>query len=241
VKRLIEIKNIYYTTGKNVHGVNGWSILLAKGGMYMEKSEVEIFLIESQMIFKYVSQNVLNQIIIVELNLFCESISDYIWKIDLKINRDINSLIQLLFTRFETKDRTYVVDPAIEMIIRKTIRMNLSSLKDYFEIFKLIAFIQENMSDNLTVTDLAEFMHMSKPTLNRFCLNKINKVHQNLINDIKITLAKNLLESTDKKIYEIGEETSFFNASTFTVFFKRETGLSPKEYRQDYFCLLERA
>jgi len=121
------------------------------------------------------------------------------------------------------------------MIIRKTFRLNLSTLKEYFEIFKLIAFIQENLSGNVTVSDLAEFMHMSKPTLNRFCMNKINKVPQDLINDIKITLAKNLLESTDEKIFEIGEKTGFFNASAFTIFFKRETGVSPKEYRQNYF------
>lgn len=38
-----------------------------------------------------------------------------------------------------------------------------------------------------------------------------------------------------KKIYEIGEKTGFFNASAFTIFFKRETGVSPKEYRQNYF------
>lgn len=127
------------------------------------------------------------------------------------------------------------MNPAIEIIIRKAFRLNLSTLKEYFEIFKLIAFIQENLSGNVTVSDLAEFMHMSKPTLNRFCMNKLNKVPQDLINDIKITLAKNLLESTDEKIFEIGEKAGFFNASAFTIFFKKETGLSPKEYRQNYF------
>lgn len=242
---MIVIKNIYYTNGNKYspkdNREDGLSILLTKKGMYMEKSEVEIFLIESQMIFQYVSKNALNQIIIAELNLFCETSSDYIRKIDLKINQELTSLIQLIFTRFETKDRTYLVDPAIEMIIRKAFRMNLSTLKEYFEIFRLIAFIQENLSDNLTVSDLAEFMHMSKPTLNRFCLNKINKVPQVLINDIKLSSAKNLLESTDDKIYEVGEKTGYFNASTFTIFFKRETGMSPKEYRQNYFCILERA
>lgn len=236
---MIEIKNIYYTSGKtyspNGHGTNGWAILLTKKGLFMEKSEVDIILLESHMIFQYVSQSMLNQIIIVELNLICEPSSNYIRKIDLKINQEVSSLIQLLFTRFETKDRTYVVNPAIEMIIRKAFRLNLSTLKEYFEIFKLIAYIQENLSGNLTVSDMAEFMHMSKPTLNRFCMTKLNKVPQDLIKDIKITLAKNLLESTDEKIFEIGERTGFFNASAFTIFFKKETGLSPKEYRKKYF------
>lgn len=153
---MIEIKNIYYTNGNNYspndHCENGWAILLTKKGLYMEKSEVEIILIESHMIFQYLSQSLLNQIIIVELNLFCEPSSNYIKKIDLIINQELSSLIQLLFTRFETRDRTYVVNPAIEMIIRKTFRLNLSTLKEYFEIFKLIAFIQENLSGNLTVS-----------------------------------------------------------------------------------------
>ena len=38
--------------------------------------------------------------------------------------------------------------------------------------------------------------------------------------------------TTDMKTYEISEEIGYVNSQYFSVLFKRNTGLSPTEYRQ---------
>lgn len=51
------------------------------------------------------------------------------------------------------------------------------------------------------------------------------------INRATILKAKVMLKSGDLMTYEIAEKLSFPYHSTFTKFFKRETGVSPQEYR----------
>lgn len=44
--------------------------------------------------------------------------------------------------------------------------------------------------------------------------------------------AKSMLKYSDKMVFEIADELNFANPSVFTKFFKRHTGLTPKEYRR---------
>jgi len=44
--------------------------------------------------------------------------------------------------------------------------------------------------------------------------------------------AKRLLRETKKNVVEIGLDVGYANPSHFAQLFKRETGLSPSEYRQ---------
>lgn len=44
--------------------------------------------------------------------------------------------------------------------------------------------------------------------------------------------AKSMLKYSDKMVFEIADELNFSGPSVFTKFFKRHTGLTPKEYRR---------
>ncbi|MDE7043645.1 MAG: helix-turn-helix transcriptional regulator, partial [Acetatifactor sp.] len=48
---------------------------------------------------------------------------------------------------------------------------------------------------------------------------------------VRITLAKRLLEETELKIYEIAEKTGFCTPGYFTRVFRGAEGRSPKAYR----------
>ena len=52
------------------------------------------------------------------------------------------------------------------------------------------------------------------------------------INRATVLRAKVLLKSDDLKTNEIADRLNFPYHSTFTKFFKRETGMSPQEYRE---------
>ena len=49
--------------------------------------------------------------------------------------------------------------------------------------------------------------------------------------EIKIAKAKKMLNDTNMKIIDIAYALGFENASYFTRFFKKRTGLSPQEYK----------
>lgn len=58
---------------------------------------------------------------------------------------------------------------------------------------------------------------------------------ENYILREKIRQAKELLQYSDDKIQEIAEYLSFSSQSSFSKSFKKETGMTPKEYRNRYF------
>jgi len=54
------------------------------------------------------------------------------------------------------------------------------------------------------------------------------------LTDLRIEKAKYLLQYTDQKAYEIAFAIGYDNPSYFSTLFKKNTGLSAKEYRQQF-------
>ena len=55
------------------------------------------------------------------------------------------------------------------------------------------------------------------------------------INSAVVLRARVLLKTSDLMIYEIADRLNFPNSPAFNSFFKRETGLTPKKYREIHF------
>ena len=55
------------------------------------------------------------------------------------------------------------------------------------------------------------------------------------INSAVILRARVLLKTSDLMSYEIAERLNFPNSPAFNSFFKRETGMTPKKYREIHF------
>ena len=73
--------------------------------------------------------------------------------------------------------------------------------------------------------------------LSKVIKNTTNKQANNLINDYVILEAKALLKSTNMTIQQISDELNFPSQSFFGKYFKRITGMSPKEYKSMSFTL----
>ncbi|HPU62820.1 MAG TPA: helix-turn-helix transcriptional regulator, partial [Mobilitalea sp.] len=57
---------------------------------------------------------------------------------------------------------------------------------------------------------------------------------KNYINEYRIERAKELLLTSDKSISDIAEAVGFDNFSYFSTLFKKVTGLSPKEFKDNH-------
>ncbi len=99
---------------------------------------------------------------------------------------------------------------------------------------KLNRIILEHISDpELDVNQIAEHMHLSRPTLYR----KIREISAMTPNDlIRITRLKRaaeLLLQSDMKIYEIAEAVGFRSQSYFSTNFISQFGVSPSKYAKE--------
>lgn len=79
----------------------------------------------------------------------------------------------------------------------------------------------------------AEKLFMTVRNLNLICRNILQQSVSEIIETRKLIEAKNLLISTDKSISEIGFELGYNEKSYFTTVFKRKSGQTPSEFREE--------
>ena len=74
---------------------------------------------------------------------------------------------------------------------------------------------------------------MSSRNLNLICQKIMNQSVSEIIETRKLTEAKNLLASTNKSISEIGFELGYNEKSYFSNVFKKKSGQTPSEFRDE--------
>ena len=98
---------------------------------------------------------------------------------------------------------------------------------------KALNFIQFNLNSNLTVKRIAEEVGLSPDYLTRLFKKELNMTVIHFINKKRIYRSLKLLNTTKLSIEEIGDLVGLSNTSYFYTLFKKETGLSPKQYRNN--------
>ena len=106
---------------------------------------------------------------------------------------------------------------------------NISSLS-----FNCIQFISSHINVPLTVSDIAEHLKISRSYLSTVFKNEIGFTVRDYTVTRKIEVAKNLLLFTKMSISEIGNYLCFSSQAHFQTVFKKETGLTPNNYRKQY-------
>lgn len=86
-----------------------------------------------------------------------------------------------------------------------------------------------------TVNFLASQLHISPKYLSDLLKNETGKTALELIHLQMVAEAKNMLVGGDHSITEIAFHLGFDNPPYFTRLFKKEVGLSPKEFRKQMF------
>ncbi|WP_432666804.1 response regulator [Wukongibacter baidiensis] len=96
---------------------------------------------------------------------------------------------------------------------------------------KVRKYIDENYMNNISLSTIAEAIHVNSSYLSRLYKKETNKNITAVINEVRLEKAKDLLLSTDMKIYEIAESVGIENATYFSILFKKYTGYNPKDYK----------
>jgi two-component system response regulator YesN len=94
------------------------------------------------------------------------------------------------------------------------------------------AYIREQFSRDISVDEIAEALHYSSDYLNLLFKQATGESIHGWLCQHKIELAKQMLKDTRLKLYEITDRLGFSHAAYFNSFFKKYTGLTPKEYRE---------
>ena len=106
---------------------------------------------------------------------------------------------------------------------------------------KINDYIKSNYTNDLSLQDLAQYLHISRHYLARFYKKVYGCSIINYVINLRIEEAKRLLLTTQSKISEISIAIGYRDQNYFSYLFKKMTGFSPSAYRNDNFLQIPEA
>ncbi len=121
-----------------------------------------------------------------------------------------------------------------EMFSYFTTRMaGIKRRKEYIlPIAQCVEYIEAHLHMPLRIWELAELVHLSPSYLSVLFRRETGKTFSDYVLYRRIETAENMLLYSDYSATEISEILAFSSQSYFIQCFRKQTGMTPKEYRQ---------
>ena len=103
------------------------------------------------------------------------------------------------------------------------------------QIAQCVDYIYDHLHARITVHELAEHVHLNESYLSRLFKKEVGTSISEYIRRQKLETAKKMLIYSDYQSAEIASILAFPSQSYFTEIFHRYTGLTPGDYRKQYF------
>ncbi|QAA34443.1 response regulator [Clostridium manihotivorum] len=172
------------------------------------------------------------QIIDSEADLFLEckksvyvtEATDKVWKL-----RENSSLAKKMIEEFkDSSAKKYFLsnqDKLLEVLDNDTSGRNSSTIT------LAVNYIKENYTKNITLKDVADEVFLSQNYFSELFKRETGEGFYDFLSNYRIKKAKELLITTNLKIYEIAQLVGYNDSITFGRAFKKLTGVTPNNYR----------
>ena len=147
------------------------------------------------------------------------NVDDYI----LKSDYDEDSVIEIVLKVLEKK--------SISLSNKDIIIPSSNNPNHSIEINKTLEYLHKNFHKNLSLSDISSNIGYSDSYLSHLFSTEMGLTIIEYLNKIRIEYSKELLNSTNYKIYEISSKVGFQNSEHFSRCFKKLEGISPKQYK----------
>lgn len=97
---------------------------------------------------------------------------------------------------------------------------------------RLLEYIQDHYADPITLTGVARQFHFNASYLSSYFASYNGEGFSEYLNKIRLEKAMELLLTTELTISEISASVGYSDQSYFTKVFKKQTGISPSQFRR---------
>ncbi|HCR29958.1 MAG TPA: AraC family transcriptional regulator [Opitutae bacterium] len=105
----------------------------------------------------------------------------------------------------------------------------------YFrELAPVISHIETHYGSDLSMKEMAVMAGLSSTQFNKRFRELLRMSPSEYILKLRIEVAQNLLNSSNKSIAEISAEAGFYDQSHFTKRFRKVTGMTPMAFRKEF-------
>lgn len=97
---------------------------------------------------------------------------------------------------------------------------------------RILTYIQNNYQNSISLNDIARQVYLSPTYLSSIISNETGKGFSDLLNEVRIQKATELLSDPKKKITEIAYAVGYNEPQYFTMTFKKYMDMTPRDYRE---------
>lgn len=99
---------------------------------------------------------------------------------------------------------------------------------------RALRFMMDHCHETIGVDDLAKVAAMSRRGLNQAFMGQLGRPPGHELQRVRLERAKRQLVASNEKLQAVGINCGFQSANSFWFAFKKDTGLSPKQYRKKF-------
>lgn len=161
------------------------------------------------------------------MNVFILECTNKVWEIreQSKLARKVKE--KMLYNKNAKK---YYIDDLNEL---SDILEDDKNLYSVTSIKLAIQFITKNFDKNITLKDVADEVFLSQNYLSELFKKETGEGFYEFLSNYRIKRAKELLVTTNLKIYEVAENVGYNDSITFGRAFKKITGVTPNSFRNN--------
>lgn len=93
-------------------------------------------------------------------------------------------------------------------------------------------YVMEHYDENISLADLSSRFFLNLHYLSQLFKEKTGQTYLDYLTQVRIGRAKELLENSDLKVYEISHLVGYSDTTHFSKMFERLAGCKPTEYRK---------
>lgn len=94
-------------------------------------------------------------------------------------------------------------------------------------------YIDQNYATEITLNTIAEQFYVNASYASRLFKQELSENFIDYLTNKRMNEAIKLLQTTDLTVYEVSEKIGYGNPKYFSQLFKKHTGFSPRDYRND--------
>lgn len=155
--------------------------------------------------------------------------------------KSVDMLIDKLFHIFTEEDqqRDLLIDLNISELIvhmlqsesRKLLMKNYHSHLTRNGLSAAIDYINENLTQTISIKKVADIAYMSKSSFYRYFKNEFRMTPVEYIQKKRVELACRLLQQKENSVTDVSYKLGYSSLSHFIKLFKNQIGITPKQYQ----------